>query len=170
MTSLSKTMENAYLSETKKIIYHSQGIDESYPKMYFLLNLSHYVKNYGHLCQFLAFLLCPLSKYDDVTWPKKQISKKNNFFLILHLISGKVTKFLVEKLLTSEVINQKPHEGGGGGGKHPLPSAFRVKMRLRSGLFVCLFLCPGRHLLALSPFTINVEMRSHFCFQRSNLP
>ena len=44
------------------------------------------------------------------------------FFLILHLISGKVTKFLVEKLSTSEVISQKPH----GGGKHP-PSAFRVK-------------------------------------------
>ena len=34
----------------------------------------------------------------------------------------KVTKFLVEKLSTSEVIGQKPH----GGGKHP-PSAFRVK-------------------------------------------
>ena len=49
-------MENADLRETKQIIYHSEGIDESYPKMYFLLNLSHYVKRYGHLCQFLAFL------------------------------------------------------------------------------------------------------------------
>ena len=47
---------------------------------------------------------------------------RNFFFLILHLISGKVTKFLVEKLSTSEVISQKPH----GGEKHP-PSAFRVK-------------------------------------------
>ena len=33
------------------------------------------------------------------------------FFLILHLILGKVTKFLVEKLSTSEVISQKPHGG-----------------------------------------------------------
>ena len=41
----------------------------------------------------------------------------------MDLILGKVTKFLVEKLSTSEVISQKPH---GGGGKHP-PSAFRVK-------------------------------------------
>ena len=35
--------------------FHSKGIDESYPKMYFLLNLSHYVKIYGHLCQILPF-------------------------------------------------------------------------------------------------------------------
>ena len=48
--------KNADLGETKQIIYHSKGIDESYPKMYFLLNLSHYVKRYGHLCQILAFL------------------------------------------------------------------------------------------------------------------
>ena len=32
MTSLPKTMENEDLRETKQIIYHSKGIDESYPK------------------------------------------------------------------------------------------------------------------------------------------
>ena len=37
--------------------------------------------------------------------------RKIYFFLILHLILGKVTKFLVEKLSTSEVISQKPHRG-----------------------------------------------------------
>ena len=41
--------------------------------------------------------------------------EKNYFFLILHLILGKVTKFLVKKLSTSEVISQKPQ----GGGKNP---------------------------------------------------
>ena len=49
------------------------------------------------------------------------------FFLILHLILGKVRKFLVENLSTSEVIIQKSHRGG----KHPPPpppSAFRVKV------------------------------------------
>ena len=50
--------------------------------------------------------------------------RKNLFFLILHLILGKVRKFLMEKLSTSEVIGQKPHWGGGGW-KHP-PNAFRV--------------------------------------------
>ena len=55
MTSLPKQWENADLRETKQIIHHSKGIDESYPKMYFLLNLSHYVKRYEHLCQILAF-------------------------------------------------------------------------------------------------------------------
>ena len=44
--------------------------------------------------------------------------EKNLLFLILHLILGKVAKFVVEKLSTSEVISQKPH---GGGGKHPPP-------------------------------------------------
>ena len=52
MMSLPKTMEkqwgNADLSETKQNIYQSKGIDESYPKMYFLLNLSHCVKSCGY--------------------------------------------------------------------------------------------------------------------------
>ena len=39
------------------------------------------------------------------------------FVLILHLLLGKVTKFVVEKLSTSDVISQKPHKGRGG--KHP---------------------------------------------------
>ena len=39
------------------------------------------------------------------------------FLLILHLILGKVTKFPVEKVSTSEVLSQKPHGRGGGGGK-----------------------------------------------------
>ena len=81
MTSLPKTMEkqwgNAYLPETKQIINHSKGIDESYPKTYFLLNLS------------------PIFY----------------FFLTLHLILGKVTKFPAEKFSTSEVISQKPYRG-----------------------------------------------------------
>ena len=74
----------------------------------------------GIYVKFRHFLQCPLSKYGHVTWSKKQISKKLYFFPILHLISGKVRKFLVEKLFTSEVISQKPH----GGGKHPPPQCF----------------------------------------------
>ena len=38
-------------------------------------------------------------------------SDKNYLFLILHIILGKVTKFLVEKLSTSEVLSQKPLGG-----------------------------------------------------------
>ena len=47
--------------------------------------------------------------------------EKFYFVLILHLILGEVTKFLLEKLSTSEVISQKSH----GGGNTPVP--FRVK-------------------------------------------
>ena len=54
MMSLPKTMEkqwgNADLRETKQIIYQSKGVDESYRKLYSLLNSSHYVKGCGHFC------------------------------------------------------------------------------------------------------------------------
>ena len=73
MTSLQKTMENADLRETKQIISHSKGIDESYPKMYFLLNLSNHVKSYGHLCQILAFFMMPTLQI----WPCHVIQEAN---------------------------------------------------------------------------------------------
>ena len=43
--------------------------------------------------------------------PSLEMSKLFYFVPILYLISGKVTKFLVEKLSISEVISQKPHGG-----------------------------------------------------------
>ena len=87
MASLPKIMGkqwgNVDLCETNQIIYHSKGIDESNPKMYFLLNWSHYVKSCGHFCQILAlFLRCLLTKYHikyHVMLPRKQISKNFAF-------------------------------------------------------------------------------------------
>ena len=91
--------------------------------MYFLLNLSHYVKSYGHLCQILA--ICTMLALQ--IWPCHVTQEANfekfYFFLVLYLILGKVAKFLVEELSTSELISQKPHEGW----KTP-PSAFRVSL------------------------------------------
>ena len=55
------------------------------------------------------------TKYGHVTWPRLEISKIFNFGLILHLVSGKAKKFLVEKFPISEVMSQKPH---GEGEKH----------------------------------------------------
>ena len=50
------------------IIYHSKGIDESYPKMYFLLNLSYYCQKFWvFLSKFWHFLQCLLTKYGHVT-------------------------------------------------------------------------------------------------------
>ena len=60
MTSLPKQWQNSDLRETKQMIYHSKGIDESFSKMYLLLNLSHYVKSYWHFGQILAFLMMPI--------------------------------------------------------------------------------------------------------------
>ena len=117
-----KQWGDADLSETKQIIYHSKGIDDSYPKMYFLLNFSHYVKSCGHFCQILDFLWCPLTKYGHVMWPKKQMSKKCYFFLILDLILGKVKKFLVESSLLQK-LSAKNLTGAS-------PSAFRVNGKI----------------------------------------
>ena len=79
--------------------------------MHFVLNLSHYVKSYGHLCQVLASFMMPALQIWPCHVTQEANFEKKLFFLILHLILGKVTKFLVEKLSTSEVISQKPHGG-----------------------------------------------------------
>ena len=92
--------------------------------MCFLLNLRYYVKSYGHLCQILAFFTMPALQIWPCHMTQEQISKKFYFFLILHLILGKVTKFLVEKLSTSEVVSQKPH----GRWKTPSPVLLGLKL------------------------------------------
>ena len=56
-------MKNADVRETSQIINHSKGLDESYPKMQVVTNLSNFVKSYGHLSAILAFLPQALTKY-----------------------------------------------------------------------------------------------------------
>ena len=49
-----KPWQNSDHNKTKQITYHSRGFDKSYPKMYFFLNLSHWLKIYMYLFQILA--------------------------------------------------------------------------------------------------------------------
>ena len=49
MMSSPKTMENADVRETSQVIYHSKGLDKSYPKMQVLSDLSNFVQRYGYL-------------------------------------------------------------------------------------------------------------------------
>ena len=92
----------------KQIIYHSKGVDESYPKMYFLLNLSYYVKSFGHFCQnFGIFYNAHSPNMVMSRGPRSKFRNFFYFFLILHLISRKVTKFLMGKLCTSKVVSRK---------------------------------------------------------------
>ena len=63
----------------KQIIYQSKGTDDSYLKMYSLLNLSHYVKSCGHFCQILAFFYDVRSP--NVVISRDPRSKFRNFFL-----------------------------------------------------------------------------------------
>ena len=74
--------------------------------MYFLLNLSHYVKSYEHFCQILAFFYDACSPNMVMSRDPRSKFRKFLFFLILHLMCGKVTKLLAEKFSTSDVISQ----------------------------------------------------------------
>ena len=60
-------MKNADVRETSQIIYHLKGLDESYPKMQVLSNLSNFIKSYGHLSESLVFLPQALTKYGQIT-------------------------------------------------------------------------------------------------------
>ena len=116
-----KQWQNLDLRETKQIIYYLKGIDKSYPKIYFLLNLSHSVKSYGHFCHILALFKMSIHQiWSCHVTQKCKFQKFIIFFPILHLMLGKVTKLLVEKLSTSEVISQKPHGGSGNPPSVPL--------------------------------------------------
>ena len=50
-----KQWQNSDLRETIQIISYSKGNDESFPKMYLLLKLSHLIKSYGHLSKIFAY-------------------------------------------------------------------------------------------------------------------
>ena len=51
---MTKTTGKFGLRETKQMIYHLKGNNESFPKKYFLLKLSDRIKRYGHLSRILA--------------------------------------------------------------------------------------------------------------------
>ena len=79
--------------------------------MYFLLNLSHYIKSYGHLCQILAFFTMPALQI----WPC-HVTQEANFETILFFLNsafniGKSCKISSRKALYFKVISQKPHGG-----------------------------------------------------------
>ena len=99
MTSLPKTMENADVLETKQIIYYSKGIDESHPKMYILLNLSHYVKRYGHLSQILAFFAMPALQIWPCHVTQEANFEKKLFFPNSSINIGKICKLSGRKSL-----------------------------------------------------------------------
>ena len=109
MTSLPKTMEKCgpRRNQTNDII--QKVLMRAIQKCTFLLNVSHYVKSYGHLCQILAFFTMPTLQIWPCHVTQEANFEKNYLFLILHLMLGKAAKFLVEKLSTSEVISEKPY-------------------------------------------------------------
>ena len=92
--------------------------------MYFLLNLSHYVKSYGHLCQILAFFTMPALQIWQCHVTQEANFEKKLFFPNSAFNIRKSYKFLAEKLSTSEVISQKSR----GGWKTPPPQELEAQL------------------------------------------
>ena len=85
ITSLPKQWQNGDLLEAKLITYHLKGIDESYQKCIFLLNLGICVKSYRHFCQNLALFTMPAYQIWSCHVLKIHVSNIFYFVLILHL-------------------------------------------------------------------------------------
>ena len=81
--------------------------------MYFLLNLSHYVKSYGHLCQILAFFTMPALQI----WPCHAIQEANSekflFFPNSAFNIAKSYKISSRKALYFRSYQPKNLTGGG---------------------------------------------------------
>ena len=75
------------------------SLPKTMAKMRFLLNWSHCVKIYGHFCQILVLLTIPAHQIWSCHVTQDANLENHLFVLILHLILGKVTKFLVESSL-----------------------------------------------------------------------
>ena len=125
MTSLPKTMAKFGPPGNQKNMYTIRKVlIRTIQKC--ALNLSHCVKSYGHFCQILALFTMPAHQIWSCHVTQDANFEIFYYLLILHLILRKVTKFLVEKLSTSEVISKKPH-GGTVENTPPPRSAFKVK-------------------------------------------
>ena len=104
-----KQWNNANVWETSQIIYHSKGLDESYPKMQVLSNLSNFAKSYGHLSEILAFY--HISTYQ--IWLNHMTPSANfgNLQLSPYMALNfrkNITTFRLCTFITSKVIGKKP--------------------------------------------------------------
>ena len=117
MTSLPKAMTKFGPPRNQTSIYHSKGIDESYPKRCFLLNLSYCIKSYGQFCQILA-LTMPANQIwschviQDATFEHFVFCPNSTFNI------RKGHKISSGKALYFKRYQQKPH----GEWKTPIPS------------------------------------------------
>ena len=133
MTSLPKTIEKSGPPRNQtNYINYSKGIDESYPKIYFLLNLSHYVKSYGHLCQLLAFFTMPALQI----WPS-HVTQEANFEKKLFFPSSAFNIRKSYKISSRKALYFRSYQPKTSRGVEtpPPPSAFRVNT-----IYLCMYI------------------------------
>ena len=104
--------------------------------MYFLLNLSHYVKSYGHLCQFLTFFTMPALQIWPCHVTQEANLKKILFFPNSALNIRKSYKISNGKDLYYRSYQPKASRGGGGWKTPPSPVLLRLRVSHRILKFV----------------------------------
>ena len=100
-------------------MYHSKGIDKNYPKMYFLLNLSHCIKRNGYFCQIFALFIMPT--HQICSCHVTQDANFENFLFCPNstLNIRKSRKISSGKAAYFKSYLPKTSRGRGGVGKHP---------------------------------------------------
>ena len=138
MTSLPKQWQNADLLEIKQTIYHSKGIDESYPKMYLSLNLSHFVKSCEHFSQILVIFTMPAHKI----W-SCHVTQDANFENFLFCPTSTFDIRKTHKISSGKALYVRSYQP-----KTSKTSAFRVKVVVRAEILPSDFLqTPGNYYL-----------------------
>ena len=97
--------------------------------MYFLLNLNHCVKIYGHFCQILALFTLPT--YQTCSF---QVTHGADFEIFLFCPNSTFNIRKSHKMSSGKALYFRSYQPktsrGGGSEKHPPPlSAFRVKVQ-----------------------------------------
>ena len=111
MTSLPKNNNKCRIFPKPNKIYFIRKVLMRAIQKCTLLNLSHYVKSYGHFCQILAIF----TMLAHQIWSCHVTQEPNfeNFLFCPDSIFniGEITKFLVETFSLSNFIRQEPYEG-----------------------------------------------------------
>ena len=104
-------------AKPNNIIYHSKGIDKSYPKMYvyFSLNLSHCVKSYGYFCQIWSCHMTQDADFEIWSCHMTQYADFENFLICPNSIFSirKSHKISGEKALYFRSYQPKTSRGRG---------------------------------------------------------
>ena len=105
-------------AEPNKLYIIRKLLMRAFQKMYFLLNLNHYVKSYGYLCQILTLFTMPALQI----WPC-HVTQEANFEKIVPFPNSAFNIRKSYKISSRKALYFRRYQPkiSRGGGKHPPP-------------------------------------------------